>query len=369
MYRFSNTVSVEYFKDKTTATFPFQRLPWELQLLTLNFILISPTPIIDPGVPPGDQNIQFKGVEEDQQRINPRMIFTCKLFYKEGLPLLYGCNRFIYSDFWALSLSYRLSKSLDRGCPRCLKNTSSPSTLMTAHSPKHHRNRTAHSQKYRCNRNSALPSHATSIQLRLSKTNKYFMTAECEDLLLTLDDFPSLRTLRLDFWDLATGYYGENESTIWYDSMKDSSRVRWIRQLQAAIDKTLTRHHPLDRSGAGEDFLNEIIFTGLPPDKFSLDVVKQFARLLGPDGRMGVRWGPMGEWYDDLLALFFHGRSYELRPNYLKELQQDNGDDDDDDGDDDDDHDVEIQWMNAEEVERWAEREYHSMLVDVHRKW
>lgn len=48
--------------------------------------------------------------------------------------------------------------------------------------------------------------------------------------------------------------------------------------------------------------LKEIVLTGLPQNDLSLYVVKQYARLLAPNGRICVGWGVKGKRYELLGA-------------------------------------------------------------------
>lgn len=88
-------VSIQDFEAPTT--FPFQRLPVELHLLMLQHILVSPAPILSPNIPLNAQKYFVRGEEKGLHQVKPHMIFTCKLFYKEGLRLLYGHNTFMYT--------------------------------------------------------------------------------------------------------------------------------------------------------------------------------------------------------------------------------------------------------------------------------
>lgn len=81
--------------------FPFQRLPMEVQHLMLQHLLVSPIPILNAGVPPDKQKYLVKGEQNGLDQLSPHILFTCKLYYTEGLPLLYGRNTFMYTDPWA----------------------------------------------------------------------------------------------------------------------------------------------------------------------------------------------------------------------------------------------------------------------------
>lgn len=139
---------------KTPTTFPFQRLPMELQLLTLQHIRISPLPVLNPGVPLIHQIRLVEGEDRGQNQINASMIFTCKLYYKQEIPLLYGRNVFMYTGEWTV-FEYTLSECSRYDCQKCAQSRLLSSTPARERPP-----------GYLGHKNFALLNHAAYIHLR-----------------------------------------------------------------------------------------------------------------------------------------------------------------------------------------------------------
>ncbi|MCJ1226921.1 hypothetical protein MMC12_003576 [Toensbergia leucococca] len=77
--------------------FALTSLPMELQLRILHYSLVSPLPILDAGFSDLERFYLTEGDERGQDRINPHILFTCKLYYVEGLVMLYTRNTFLYN--------------------------------------------------------------------------------------------------------------------------------------------------------------------------------------------------------------------------------------------------------------------------------
>lgn len=292
-------------KFQAPTTFPFQLLTMELQLLMLQHILVAPTPILNLLVPLRSQKFLVKGEEKGQTQINPRIIFTCKLYYKEGLHLLYSHNTFLYTECWT-TFAYTLSSTQLKEHQEWLNDKSSPSPPSPIQQPA-----------------SWLPSfqtHAANIHIRLPFTDDPDFIDHCQKLVETADRFPHLRTLQLDFLNVDTGYQDR------WDESPDS-----LDGLRAAVGATATRLRDPTRS-AGP--LREILLSGLPRNDLSVYVVAQYARLLAASGRMGVGWGAKGRRYE-LLSAAGEGEA-------ARRAQ------------------VEVLWMGGEEVGGWVGREWRS---------
>lgn len=302
---------------KAPTTFPIQRLPMELQLLTLQHCLVSPAPILNPSVPLSAQRFQVEGEEYTHNQINPRIIFTCRLFYKEGLCLLYGRNVFTYTDS-CHAFSYTLLRCDVKGCPKTgIEYSSSPSPNID------------HPPGAPCNWNSAFQTQATNINLRLPFTDDIDFLDECKDLLRIVDRFTNLRTLQLDFYEFGRGHQ--------YDPWDFDERS--MNRLQSTIHKTMRKLQDPNRPAGA---LKEIVLTGLPQNGLGLYVVKQYTRLLAPRGRIGVGWGAKG-------------RRYELSDVYatLSAIKRD---------------DLELLRMSVDEVQEWVARESEKMGISG-SKW
>ena len=302
---------------KAPTTFPIQRLPMEIQLLLLQHCLVSPAPILNPSVPRSVQVSSVQSEEFAQDQINPRIIFTCRLFYKESLPLLYGHNVFMYTDSWT-AFSYTLSTCDVKGCLKHgIETSSSPSPNID------------HPPGAPCNWNSAFQTHATNINLRLLSPDDSDFLNECEDLLQIVDRFTNLRTLQLDFLDVCEGHE--------YDTWDHDERS--MNRLQSTIQKTMRKIHDPNRPNGA---LKEICLTGLPHNGLGLYVVKQYTRLLAPHGKIGVGWGAKG-------------RRYELADvnATAKVTKRD---------------DLELFRMSTEEVQEWVARESEMMGISG-SKW
>lgn len=282
---------------KAPTTFPIQRFPMELQLLILRYILVSPIPILNAGVAQNVQVLVIEGEEKGQYRINPNMIFTCKLFYKEGLPLLYGYNTFTYTRESQIRM-YVLHKCSFYLCPRCGKS---------------YTNRHAESG-YPCFGNVALANHTTSLNLRFPSS---WVIYKCVEVVCHVTRFTSLKTSHLDHLDS-----GGDQSN---HRLVDQHVLRGFQEIIEETAKNL--QDPCRSNGA----LRVIVLTGLPRLDICLDVVKQYARLLAPDGRLGIGWGSKG-------------KQYEFRKIYVGG----------DDGEVVKRKDLELLWMTAGEVEAGA---------------
>ena len=251
---------------KALTTFPLQRLPMELQLLMLQHCLVSPAPLLNPSVPLSAQRYRVKGEGSGQDQINPRIIFTCKVFYKAGLPLIYDHNPFMYTDAWT-AFAYTLLRCDMKGCQKSgIENSSSPSPNID------------HPLSAPCSWNLAFQTHATTINLRLPYPDDSKFLIECEDKLRIVDRFTNLRTLQFDLLNVYEGLELEN----WDHDERSMNR------LQSTIQKTRGKLQDSNRPAGA---LKEIVLTGLLQDCRGLYVVKQYTRLLAPrGGRIGVGW-------------------------------------------------------------------------------
>ena len=294
--------SIQGFKAQ--MAFPLQRLPMELQLRILEHILVSPIPIINLYLPPRDHAFQllFEGEKQGQDLISPSMIFTSKLFYKEGLRLLYSYNTFVYSDLpgaCTFSMSrYDLENFRESGPTPTTKHPSISSS----------------------NEDTAFTDHAANISVRISRTHDSWFLRVCADSLFLVKRFTNLKTFRLDFIDVTTGY----------DDYWDEDEFM-LHRLQLRISNTIEAlQHPPRPVHA----LSEITLTGLARNDLTLYVVKQYARLLAPTGRIAVGWGAKG-------------KRFELHE--CKEVREVTREED-----------LELVWMKADEVGAWIGREHQS---------
>lgn len=173
------------------------------------------------------------------------------------------------SESWT-ALSYTLSKSQAVECQQCVKKESSPPTPITgypAESP----------WKW----DLAFQKHAANMYLWFPSTNDSYSIRDCKELLRIVNRFTNLRTLRLDFLNVGAGYEDN------WDEDKDL-----MHELQSTFWKSVKKlQDPARPAGA----LRKIVLTGLPIHDSSLYIVKQYTRLLAPNGRIGVGWGAKGK--------------------------------------------------------------------------
>ena len=240
-------------QSEAATPFPLTRLPIEVQLLILRHILVSPAPIINPSVPLCAQNYLVRGEEKGQHQINPGMIFTSKLFYVEGLRLLYSQNEFMYTEHWT-AFSYTLSRCDVEECKRCPR--SNPLDFYPF---------PEHPQGSPCNWNLAFQAHAANIHLRLPGIDDSGLIRVCEELLEILDRFTNLRTFHLDFLDMASQY-----EDIW--DADDDEDEYLMDGLRDPFWKTMKK---LEDPALPVGALSEIVLTGLPQSDLSLFVVKE----------------------------------------------------------------------------------------------
>jgi hypothetical protein len=81
--------------------FPFRALPQEIQLHILKFLMADHEPIDDVTTISGNGKGNWFMLWKPQSGlVNPNTIFASKWFYKEGLKLLYGENRFRFLNLW-----------------------------------------------------------------------------------------------------------------------------------------------------------------------------------------------------------------------------------------------------------------------------
>ena len=285
---------------KASPTFPLQNLAMELQLRILQHILVSPIPILNADVPQTEQVFVIKGEEKGQDQINPNMIFTCKLFYTEGLPLLYGHNTFTYTRESQIR-GYVFYKCAYGHCLRCAKSRiKGPLYHPWVH----------YEGGYPCFGNGALANRTTNLNLRVPlNSNIYY---DCNEVAWHVNRFTSLKTLQLDFLqypEMPLDYYG-------------------VSLLHNSIEKVAKHLRDPSRSTGT---LSLIVLTGLSYTDYCLEIVKQFAKLLAPDGRMGIGCGSRGKQFELL-------RVYDCN----------------DDGEVVKRNDLELVWMTASEVKDGA---------------
>lgn len=278
----------------------------------LKHCLVSPAPILNPSVPLKAQRYRLEGEEHGQDQINPRIIFTCKLFYEAGLPLLYGHNVFMYTDSWDV-FTYTLPRCDVKGCQKSgIENSSSPSPYID------------HPPGAPCRRNSAFQTHATNIHMRFPRADDSDFLDECEDLLPVVDRFTNLRTFQLDFLNVYEGYEDDD-----WDLINDNF---WTKGFQSAVRKTLRKLQDPNRPAGA---LKELVLTGLPQNDMGLYIVKHYTRLLAPHGRIGVGWGAKGRRYG-----LVHATTHVTKRD-----------------------DLELLCMSVEEVQKWVARESETMGI------
>lgn len=123
MGAFSTRVPSLGFKDETLASmdvegilkpnFPFDKLPEELQLKILGFMLVRGNPVVDAHYTnPRCRNDVWKFSDEDDQRFkhlrqsspNCALLKTCRKWYVEGIKLLYNSNTFAFTTKYNTTL-------------------------------------------------------------------------------------------------------------------------------------------------------------------------------------------------------------------------------------------------------------------------
>ena len=301
-------------------TFPFRRLPMELQLLMLQYFLVSPIPILNAGIPLDRQKYIAKGEQNGQDHLCPNIIFTCKLYHAEGLPLLYGRNTFMYTEPWS-AFSHLMRKCDVKACHRRAKLNLPPPKSTTEQKPPR-------------DTDFALANHAANLHLRLACYQVQLLVENCVVPLLALSLFLNLKSLHVDALDFRQGFtLGERYDKDWDD------RATWMKRLAMNIERIpAIFKDPREPQRS----LKEISFTGLPRNDCGLFIVKQYARLLAPNGRIGVGWGVKGKRYELLGA-------YEENGVSKREDSEVSGC-----------KDVEVLWMRGEEVGGWIAREHKS---------
>ena len=149
--------------------------------------------------------------------------------------------------------------------------------------------------------------------------------------LLAFREILNLKSLHVDFLDFSTVFpFGKGYDADWDD------RAAWMMPLAMSIERITAKHknpRNVQRS------LKEITFTGLPRNDSGLVIVKQYSRLLAPDGRFGVGWGVKGKRYELLGPYEDDGVS----KRKVSEVSRCEG--------------VEILWMAVGEVGEWIARE------------
>ncbi|KAI4188175.1 MAG: hypothetical protein L6R41_002300 [Letrouitia leprolyta] len=222
------------------SSFPFTKLPTELQLRVLWHCLVSSLPILNAGIAEKDCSALIEDETRGQRRITPSIIFTCKAFYHEGVKLLYKNNQFSFTcqklpDHWLGGASKYLSR-IQHMVLRPL-----------------------------CNPDSAFTHKAAAIPM-------YW-----------LRHFKNLKTLQIDFCGTKIGYqYAWNEDQ---DSMS---------LLVESLDNMVVERMHDDFSMKA---LSELIVTGIPESDIGLFVLKSMSMLLRPGGKIGIGTGCEGRKY------------------------------------------------------------------------
>lgn len=149
--------------------------------------------------------------------------------------------------------------------------------------------------------------------------------------LRAFNDFLNLKSLHVDSLDLCKRFpVGKGFDTDW------DARAPWMMLLAMNLERITAKHKNLRKLQRG---LKEISFTGLPRNDFGLVLVKQYSRLLAPDGRFGVGWGVKGKWYELPGAYEVDGVSM-CKDSEVSRCEG-----------------MEIMWMAAGEVGEWIARE------------
>ena len=149
--------------------------------------------------------------------------------------------------------------------------------------------------------------------------------------LLAFREILNLKSLHVDFLDFRTAFpVGKGYDTDWDDG------APWMMPLAMSIERIIAKHKNPSKV---QRALKEITFTGLPRNDSGLVIVKQYSRLLAPDGRFGVGWGVKGKRYELLSAYEDDGVSKRKD----SEVSRCEG--------------VEMLWMAAGEVGEWIARE------------
>lgn len=130
-----------------------------------------------------------------------------------------------------------------------------------------------------------------------------------------MDGFTNLRTLHLNFLDVNPRCIRAS----WYNDEDMKNNV------QSAIRRTMRELQDPNRPAGA---LKEIVLTDLPQKHLGLWTVRQYTRLLAPNGRVGVGWGANGRRYD-----------------YHEDVGPTERDD------------LELLWMSAEEAGKWIVKE------------
>ncbi|KAL8741572.1 MAG: hypothetical protein Q9190_005833 [Brigantiaea leucoxantha] len=223
-----------------TLTFPLTKLPAELQLRVLWHCLVSSLPILNAGVPKDEHVHLAVGEIPGQHRINPRIIFTCKAYYKEGSKLLYANNTFLYT-------SERPPQKW-KGGKKILRSAIKKLTIRSV-----------------CDQDYDLPQRAAEISM-------YWLQL-----------FKNVKMLQIDFCSVVMGY-----ERFW-----DEDEDKFSLFLEF-IDYVIVQNM---KSNATVNGLKQVVLSGLPENDLGLFLVRSFSLLMRKDGRIGIGTGSHGKRY------------------------------------------------------------------------
>lgn len=83
----------------TPIIFPITKLPMELQMLVLEACLIRPTPLVNiyRTLPFKLRRLVLRIRDEPDSDLSLNIMFTCRLYWHEGMRMLHTKNRFLFS--------------------------------------------------------------------------------------------------------------------------------------------------------------------------------------------------------------------------------------------------------------------------------
>lgn len=220
-------------------------LPMELQIMILHQCLISYHPIRNIGEP--SRLRPFWSEKRGQEEISPAIIFTCKIYYREGLRIFCKGNQFLYMPF--VVTSRRISPH-----SICKAQKSYPRTFSQIQ-----------------NLNLMIIYRTRLCFERIAAT-----TAHCLSL------FPNLRVLQVDFGKIREGKQGEL-------AISES-----IRSLFGSARAASTSMKSDGTSGGG---LRTLMLPGMPNTDAALHVTRAMATMVRQRGRVGISKGIRGVEY------------------------------------------------------------------------
>ncbi|MCJ1454781.1 hypothetical protein MMC28_005134 [Mycoblastus sanguinarius] len=287
------------YRSEVGSWFTLSRLPPELQIQILRLCLISPIPVLNAGI----KHIEEKQLtrHEFHEARNPSetafgILFTCKLYYYEGLKVIYSAdNCFTYAGV-ETDAFYCFNQMCY--CNPCSKDLS---------------------------HNLNLHSRVKSLHLRPLCPKPMNLVERTRNAILWTREFQGVQNLRVDFVGVDRGYYHQ------WDKKEHAMNV-FCEHVKLTA-KALKQYDP---NGG----LKSLTLTGLPKNDLALFMAKQLSPLLAAGGKMGVGIGDEGNQYD------YSNRRQTLKMLNVRRFQVKRRKEE-----------AKIHWMGLEDIDAWIDRE------------